>query len=75
MEPTFNPFMDSNIYEICRVKWLREMDKLRDEIPPYDCDDDTAINRLTSILASHERKQLHRLEIKYRNELLKEERR
>lgn len=56
METPLNPVQEAHVNHLTRLRWISEMDKLRDSEPPYDCDDHEAIRRFEGVLKSCEKR-------------------
>ena len=57
-EISYDPVFELHLAHSGHLLWLREMTRLRDAQPPYDCHDDEALKRFESILKSGEKKQI-----------------
>lgn len=66
METPLNSVQEAHLNHVTQLRWIREMDKLRDSQPPYDCDDDEAIKRFEGVLKSCEKRA--RLRLQNRNQ-------
>lgn len=59
-----NPVQEVHLNHVSRLKWINEMEKLQNNHPPYDCDDDEAMRRFEGILKASEKRERIRIQNK-----------